>query len=141
MTGEHAAKFRASLNRCLANPAFLKRFYDLFMASSDEVREKFRNTDFSRQTRVLADSLYLMAVAAQAAAAHGEAESPAWVEMARLAKRHSGADLDVRPEHYDLWLDRLLAAAREHDPQFSPEVETGWRETLAVGIEFLRSRH
>jgi hypothetical protein len=35
----------------------------------------------------------------------------------------------------------LLQAAGKHDPQYSPEIETAWRETLAVGIEFLRSRY
>lgn len=134
MPGQLAAGFRVSLNRCLSDPDFLTHFYELFMASSPEVREKFRSTDFKKQTQVLADSLYLMAVAAQ-----GEKESPAWAEVARLAKRHSKGDLDVRPELYDLWLDCLVQAARKHDPQFSPEVEAAWRKTLQLGIEHMRS--
>jgi len=128
--------FRASLNRCLASPDFLRRFYELFLESSDEVREKFRDTDFPKQTRVLADSLYMMAVAAQL-----EDDAAAWKEMARLAKRHNRDDLDVRPELYDLWLDCLLKAASAHDPGFSPDIEAAWRETLAVGIRYLSSRH
>jgi hypothetical protein len=28
-----------------------------------------------------------------------------------------------------------------HDPEYSREIETAWRETLAVGIEYLRSRY
>ena len=84
--------FRASLNRSLASPDFLRQFYELFLASSDEVREKFRNTDFPRQTRVLADSLYMMAVAAQL-----ESDSLAWGEMSRLALQHDRDHLDIRP--------------------------------------------
>lgn len=128
--------FRASLNRCLAAPDFLRKFYDLFVESSDEVREKFRHTDFPKQTRVLADSLYMMAVAAQL-----EDHAAAWKEMDRLARRHNRDDLDIRPELYDLWLECLLKAAAAHDPAFSPEVESAWRETLAVGIRYLSSRH
>jgi hemoglobin-like flavoprotein len=128
--------FRASLNRCLASQDFLRRFYELFVESSDEVKEKFRNTDFPKQARVLADSLYMMAVAAQL-----EDDAVAWSEMARLAKRHNRDDLDVRPGLYDLWLECLLKAASTHDPDFSPEVEAAWRETLAVGIRYLGSRH
>ena len=128
--------FRDSLSRCLTAPAFLLDFYGLFMGSSDEVREKFENTDFTRQTRVLADSLWAMAVAAQ-----GRAGSPAWGDLPRLAERHSSRDLDIRPGLYDQWLDCLVAAARKHDPQFSDEIEKAWRDTLGVGIEFLRSRY
>jgi hemoglobin-like flavoprotein len=136
MTNEVVETFQASLNRCLADPAFMKDFYDRFIASSDEVREKFRNTDFQRQNRALADSLYIMAVAAQA-----REDSIGWREMSRLAKRHGRTDRDVKPELYDLWLDCLLDAAKAHDPQFSPDVEAAWRSTLAAGIEFMKARY
>jgi hemoglobin-like flavoprotein len=128
--------FRASLGRCLAVPGFLHTFYDLFMASSAEVREKFRNTEFARQTRILSDSLYIMAVAAES----GEDSVP-WREMDRLAARHARTDLDVRPGLYDSWLECLILAARQTDPMFSTEVEQAWRETLAPGLEHLRSRY
>jgi hemoglobin-like flavoprotein len=128
--------FRASLNRCLATPDFLRHFYEIFVESSPEVQEKFKNTDFPRQTRVLADSLYMMAVAAQL-----ERNAAAWAEMDRLASRHDRHGLDIRPGLYDLWLDCLLRAVSRHDPEYSREIETAWRETLAIGIEYLRSRH
>ena len=83
MSNEHIEAFRASLKRCLEDPSFLKDFYDRFTATSDEVREKFRNTDFAKQNRVLADSLYVMAAAAQ-----GGEESLAWREMKYVARRH-----------------------------------------------------
>jgi hemoglobin-like flavoprotein len=133
---DQAQTFLASLKRCLAKPDFLLDFYGIFMASSVEVREKFAKTDFKRQTRVLADSLWVMAVAAQA-----PKKSPAWGDLPRLATMHNRENLDIRPELYDGWLDCLLQAARNHDPQFSPQVEEAWRSTLAVGIEYLRSKY
>jgi hemoglobin-like flavoprotein len=131
-----AQTFLDSLNRCLKEPRFLEEFYAVFMASSPEVREKFRDTDPVKQARVLADSLYALAVVAQ-----GTEGSPAWGDFPRLAERHSRRDLDIRPEMYDLWLDCLLGAARRCDRLFSPQIEQAWRETLAIGIEYLRSRH
>ena len=128
--------FVASLRRCLRASSFLLDFYGLFMASSEEVRQKFGETDFKRQTRVLADSLWVMANVAQS-----DRPSPAWGDLPRLAERHSRRDLDIPPALYDLWLDCLVGAARKHDGQFTPEVETAWRETLAVGIEYLRSKY
>lgn len=137
MTSENVDLFRASLKRCLATPHFLGKFYDSFVASSEEVREKFRNTDLEKQASMLADSLYALAVVAQAR----RGGNPAWADMPRLADRHSRADLDIRPGLYDHWLDCLVETARHHDPEFSPEIEAAWRETLAVGIEYMRSRY
>jgi hemoglobin-like flavoprotein len=128
--------FRSSLKRCLAAPDFLLDFYGRFMDSSDEVREKFAKTDFKLQTRVLADSLWAMSVAAQ-----GKEGSPAWGDLPRLAEKHSRRNLDIPPELYDQWLDCLVAAAWTHDPDFSDEIERAWRDTLWVGIEYLRSRY
>jgi hemoglobin-like flavoprotein len=133
---DHVDSFLASLKRCLARPEFMLDFYGRFMASSDDIREKFARTDFDRQTRVLADSLWVMAVAAQAPKA-----SPAWGDLPRLARLHSRTKLDVRPELYDSWLDCLVQAAGQHDPLFSPELEEAWRKTLGVGIAYMRSKY
>jgi hypothetical protein len=35
----------------------------------------------------------------------------------------------------------LLKTASRHDPEFSPEVEAAWRDSLAVGIDYIRSGH
>ena len=128
--------FIASLKRCLAVPGFMDSFYQTFVSSSAEVREKFRNTDLQRQARMLSDSLYALAVAVQ-----GQEGSPAWGDMPRLAARHSRKDLDIRPALYDHWLACLLDTARRHDPEFSPEIEAAWRATLAVGIAYMTSRY
>ena len=137
---ERVEVFLASLRRCLADEDFLPQFYYRLMSSSEEVRIKFANTDLPRQYRVLADSLHMLAVAAQSPQETDEF-SPAWTEMSRLAKMHDRDHLDIRPGLYDLWLHHLLEAARSHDPEFTPDVEEDWRTTLEAGIEYLRSHH
>ena len=134
MNSEQVDAFRASLKRCLATPDFLHAFYEQFMGFSEEIRAKFRQTDFTRQTRVLADSLYMMAVVAQ-----GESDAPAFAEFDRLGRQHSRGQLDIRPELYDVWLDSLIRAARQYDSQFTPELEQAWRQTLRTGIDQMRS--
>jgi len=136
----HVDVFRASLKRCLANEDFLRQFYHRLLSSSEEVRQKFEHTDLDRQARILEDSLYIIAIAAQSARG-GEEFSPAWVEMSRLATLHDRDHLDIRAGLYDLWLHCLLEAARSHDPEFTPEIAEDWRKTLEIGIEYLRSRH
>jgi hemoglobin-like flavoprotein len=125
--------FLASLRRCLAVPGFLSSFYDAFLASSPEVREKFAGVDMARQARVLEDSLYVVAVAVQ-----GEQGSVARGELPRLAARHGRAGLDVRPELYDLWTRCLVDAAARHDPEWSEDFASAWRETLSAGVEAMR---
>lgn len=136
MNSEQVDAFRASLKRCLATPDFLHAFYEEFMGFSEEIRAKFRQTDFTRQTRILADSLYMMTVVAQ-----GESEGPAFAEFDRLGRQHSHGQLDIRPELYDVWLDSLIKAVRQYDPEFTPALEIAWRETLRPGIEHMRSMY
>jgi hemoglobin-like flavoprotein len=128
--------FLSSLRRCLAEPAFLEEFYDRFMDSSEEVREKFRGTDMKRQARVLADSLYVVAVAVQ-----GEEGSVARSALPGIAERHSRRDRDIRPELYDLWIECLVETARARDLQFGPDVEAAWRHTLAFGADYMKQRY
>jgi len=128
--------FLASFNRCRASAGFLEAFYERFVASSEEIRAKFAQTDMKRQVRMLEDSLYVIAVAVQ-----GEQGSLARGDLPRIAARHSRSDRDIRPELYDLWLECLIEAVRSHDPQFSPEIEAAWRVTLAFGIDYMRARY
>jgi hemoglobin-like flavoprotein len=128
--------FLASLGRCRAKAGFIEAFYERFIASSEEVRAKFAGTDMKRQVRMLEDSLLVVAVAIQ-----GEEGSPARGDLPRIAARHSRNDLDIRPELYDLFLERLIETVRAHDPQFTGEVEAAWRETMAFGIDYMRSRY
>jgi hypothetical protein len=133
---DNAQIFEASLKRCLERPDFMLDFYGFFMDSSDEIRQKFKDTDFKRQTRVIADSFWAISVAAQ-----GPKSSPAWTEMPRLAVRHSRSELDIPPAMYDTWLDSLIQTVRKHDSAFSPEVEAAWRTTLGAAIEYMRSKY
>lgn len=128
--------FLASLGRCRAASGFLEAFYERFMASSEQVRAKFAGTDMKRQVRMLEDSLFVVAVAVQ-----GEDGSPARGDLPRIAARHSRKDLDIRPELYDRFLECLIETVRAKDPQFSAEVESAWRETMAFGIEYMRARY
>jgi hemoglobin-like flavoprotein len=125
--------FNDSIERCSLKPEFLSRFYTLFLASSAEVAKKFEHTDLKKQARMLKTSLYIMMLAS------GQSELATHLE--RLAKRHSRMDLDIKPELYDLWLDRLVQAVREADPLFDAPTEAAWRRVLQPGIEFMKARY
>ncbi len=135
MGPRHVHRARDSFSRCVQNGDFVDSFYDHLMASSEEIKEKFAQTDFDRQKQVLQDSLFLMLVAA------GTEGGPAHKELEKLAGRHSRDRLGIKPELYVHWMDGLMQAVSEHDPKYSPEVEAAWRAALAGGIELLKAKY
>ena len=126
---------RDSLGRCIQTPAFLDRFYELFIGSSEAIRKKFEKTDFDRQKKMLQDSLFVMLVAA------GTSTGPARRELSKLTDRHSRQQLGIDPGWYDIWLRCLVQAVSEHDPEYRPELDDAKRESLKDGIELMKSRY
>jgi len=129
------SRFGASLERCTAVPGFLDRFYELFLASSPAVREKFAATDFVHQKETLRNAFGLMLRAARL-----EGSGPPDF-LDHLAVRHGASGLGVGGALYDLWLDSLLAAVRETDPLWTPEVAQAWEATMGIGIRYLLARY
>ena len=113
----------------------MDRFYDIFLASSPKVKEKFAKTDFVRQKAALKASLNAMLLAAK----DEKAGPPQY--LPELAERHSSRELNIGAELYDYWLDSLLAAVKECDPESGPEVEGAWERVMMVGIGYLLSRY
>lgn len=125
--------FNDSIERCSASPDFLARFYTLFLASSEDVAKKFEHTDLRKQARMLKTSLYILMLASE--------QTERIAHLSRLARLHGRAQLDIRPELYDLWLDRLVQAVREFDAKCNSETEAAWRRVLKPGIDFMKSRY
>src|SRR5580765_5905974 len=82
--------FNDSIERRSRRPDFPRRVYTLFLASSDTAAKKFEHTDLRKQARMLKTSLYIVMLAS------GESEKVGHLEW--LAKRHSRAELDIKPE-------------------------------------------
>ena len=127
--------FEQSLRRCDSKPDFLDIFYEKFLASSPKVAERFADTDFHRQKRLLRASFYMILLASE------DPENGPEQYLSHMAARHSAKDLDVGAELYDLWLDSLLASVKECDPDYDEEVEHAWEKMMGVGIDFLLSRY
>ena len=125
---------RWSYVRCCASQGFFDDFYDVFLAKSPEVAEKFANTDFSHQKRMLKDSIFLMLE-------YASDDSKAQAEIERLGHVHSRANRDIRPELYELWLDSLCEVVKKHDPDHAEGLENVWRKCMRPGIETITSHY
>lgn len=124
--------FNDSFEYCVSKKDFLPRFYELFLASSPEIRKRFINTDIRRQSRILKKSLYILTMATI-----GTEE--AHRELIRLGKSHGLQGMNIPNYMYDLWLDCLLRTVSEFQTDWKPEIENSWREMLNPHIEILKS--
>jgi len=131
MNERENALFHDSLARCAAEPGFLPRFGEFFLAAPDVV-EMFRDFDSERRMRVLKSSLHLMV-----ATSDGNLEGRA--RLVRVAAGHRTRGITIRPEHYDHWLECLIRTVQEFDPKFSAEVEKAWRGRMQGGIALMKS--
>lgn len=118
----------------MSSDTFLDDFYQRFLTKSDEVVRKFRGTDFTRQKRMLRESLLMMVMFNRDAEGLQE-------DMNKLAERHGRKGVDIPARLYDLWLDSLCEAVEMHDPQCSPEILNKWRVAMQPGIDFLISKY
>ncbi|WIO75049.1 hypothetical protein QP938_03845 [Porticoccaceae bacterium LTM1] len=110
--------------------SFFDAFYDRFLRSSKEVADKFKDTDMTKQQKMLKRSFYsLVTFFATYKADHS---------LEKIAIKHNRAHLDIRPELYDLWLECLIDTAREFDSEFTEELELVWRLVMMPGIVYMK---
>lgn len=133
-TPEERQLLYSSLERCIEGGKFLDRFYELFVESSEEVREKFKHTDLEKQKHALKLSFYLLFMAS-------EGKEDGLAELDQIARRHSKSQMDIGPHLYWLWRDCLIQAVKECDPGFTADIEKAWIKIANVGIDYLVERY
>lgn len=106
-------------------------FYARFLRGSEEVRAKFRNTDFKRQHQMLLKSLQLIADATTGS-------SIALRDIRERAETHSREHLDIpphRPHHrtISLPLHRTLRSASSAERSTNQAETRKNRWVIAVG--------
>lgn len=118
------------VNITIKEQDFFTRFYDIFLASSDEIRQTFINTDMEKQRNMLKKSFYHLLIF------YGSNQASPYIED--IAKSHDQARANISPRLYDLWLDALIETVKEFDPYFNDEIELAWRLVLSPGITYMK---
>ncbi|NRH40783.1 globin domain-containing protein [Pseudomonas sp. MS15a(2019)] len=119
-----------SYGRCCASPAFFDDFYQRFLASSPQVREKFAHTDMAAQQLLLRHGIMNLVLVARGMPT---------TKLRQLGESHCRARLDIGPELYEGWVDCLLATLAQHDADFTPALRQEWQGVLEAGIAVMRS--
>lgn len=125
---------QASYDRCLEDETFFDTFYDLFLVKSPEIPPLFKDTDFRRQKQVVRVSVRMMIRLGL-----GEPQTVEAIE--KLGELHSSRDRNIKPELYELWLNALCESVKQHDPEYTAELEQQWRDTMQHGIELMTSMY
>lgn len=125
-------KVYLSYGRCCQADGFFRDFYAFFMSKSDDVRAMFNDTDMAEQRRLLRSGLTWLIMYARGGSDF---------KLRQLGETHSRKGYGIRPEWYDLWVEALLEAVREHDPELTPSLEAQWRKTLQPGVDMIRGAY
>jgi hemoglobin-like flavoprotein len=125
---------KASYDRCCKAPDFLQAFYRNFLSACPEAAPRFAHTDFEQQTRLLRHAIGLLLIFPTQ-----PPKEPTL--LARLAERHSRRDLNIEPSFYRPFIESLIATVKQYDGECTPAVEAAWRETVAPGVHYMKSKH
>lgn len=128
------ARFLRSLERCLSSSDFIPSFYTTFLSYSDEIRDKFRHTNFDHQYKMLEQSLRLASDAAIGL-------PDGLRELTERAETHSRRHLNIAPHFYEMWLSALIITACKFDAQWDNEIENSWRMVLGHVIHHMIIRY
>jgi hemoglobin-like flavoprotein len=124
-----------SYGRCLRNGRFIERFYEIFMASHPQVPALFANTDMGRQSLALRRGI-------SAAISHAGGSTLAQRTMSEMARAHSRSGRAPVPAAlYPYWLESLLKAVAEHDPQCNAALLQRWRVAMERTIAYFIEHH
>jgi len=121
-----------SYGRCVLRPEFFKRFYDIFLASHPAIRPMFAQTDFQSQMGLLKQGLNM-------ALMYGQGMPFSVSVINRIRESHKREKLNIPPALYVYWQDSLMKTVAEFDPQFTPELEAQWRESLKPSLDHIKA--
>jgi hemoglobin-like flavoprotein len=117
-----------SYGRCLREKNFIERFYEIFLASHSDIAPMFAQTDFQKQRMALRRGI-------SAAISHAAGSSISSRTISQMAQTHSRHGRSPVPTHlYPYWIDSLLQAIAEFDPETTPQLIERWRQGMTIVI-------
>lgn len=131
---ETMALAKASYDRCCQAPDFLETFYRNFFAACPDAVPRFAGTSFDQQAKLLRHAIGLLLI-------FPNQPNKEPTVLSRLAERHSRRELNIEPAFYGPFIDALIDTVKQFDGKCTATVEAAWRETVAPGVAYMKSRH
>ncbi len=128
-------QLQQSYGRCLREKNFIARFYEIFMATDPEIEAMFAKTDFNTQRMALRRGI-------SSAIEHANGSRLAERTVLQMAQIHSRTGrVPVRPSLYHHWVESLVQAVSEIDPQADAALLELWREGMNKVIQTFTSHY
>lgn len=120
-----------SFGRCVRNPRFFDRFYEIFLQSDPAIAPMFTNTDMAKQKQLLRQGVSMLLMLE-------DNSTSARMAVDKIAKTHGPkGQINVPHRLYPFWINSLVATIKESDPQFTPALEREWRTALQRGVDYI----
>ncbi len=131
---DYAQVFENSYKRLMGNSekadGFIKDFYEIFIHKDPAIRKLLERVDMERQIRMVKLSLLFIY--------NCHRDRFVNENLSKTAQLHGKNGLNIPVEYYDLWLEALMEAVKEHDDEFDDKVEVSWRMIMSVGTNFMK---
>ena len=125
---------RCSFERSDKSGEFSNTFYEIFMSKSDDIKSFFKDTDFTKQKKLLRATVKILATK--------DIEDQKTKKLLEdIARTHNHSGYDIAPHYYRLWLDSLCETLSRLDPEYSEELESVWRKLMQISIDFIVARY
>jgi len=121
---------KQSHGHCLMKGDFVGRFYEIFLASHQDIPKLFAKTDMVEQKKLLRHGINCIILYAQESITGKSC-------LGRIRKTHSKDKMDIKPFYYQFWFDSLIKTISEFDHKFNDEVESAWKEVIQYGIQYI----
>ncbi|HKJ88519.1 MAG TPA: globin [Gammaproteobacteria bacterium] len=131
MASDAAGAVKNSLGRCLHNGDVFGTFYRIFLDSDPRIPKLFAETDWEEQKRLLRHGV-------NSVIGFYEGSATGTSALERIRFTHGRERLNIPPDLYGRWVDSMIGAVRELDPQFDPLLEQSWRDVLNHGTGFVK---
>jgi hemoglobin-like flavoprotein len=124
-----------SYGRCLREKNFIERFYEIFLASHPDIAPMFAETDFQKQRMALRRGI-------SSAISHAAGSALTKRTIDQMADVHSRkGHAPVAPELYRYWVESLVQAVGEIDPEVTSQLLERWRQGMGVVIDTFIKHH
>lgn len=132
MPSQRVSDVKQSLGRCLHHGDVFDTFYEIFLKSDPRIPEQFVGTEWEEQKRLLRQGVNNVI-------GYFDESFTAQSALERIRYTHGRDRLNIPPALYELWMDSMIEAVRQHDPEFDSVLEKEWREVLRKGTDFVKA--
>ncbi len=120
-----------SLGRALTNmPDLTDKFYIRLLADNEEIQNHFKNTDFTKQRKLLNGAISMVVL-------FDSGDETAHRVLSEIRRTHCKKMMNIRPELYKVWEDCLISLIVEADPECNKPIENEWRRIVSKATDFI----